>query len=86
MAVTLSVLAGAGAQFLDDNGDPLSGGLLYTYAAGTSTPAASYTDSGGGTPHANPIVLARRGGPSSGGSPAAVWLADTVSFLDLRHI
>ena len=80
MAVTLSVLAGAGAQFLDNNGDPLSGGLLYTYAAGTSTPAASYTDSGGGTPHANPIVLDSGGRPSSGGSPAEIWVTDTVSY------
>lgn len=40
----------------DDNGDPVPGALLYTYAAGTSTPQATYTNSGGGTPLANPIV------------------------------
>lgn len=44
-------------QFYDANGDPLSGGLIYTYAAGTVTPQATYTDQGGGTPSANPIVL-----------------------------
>src|SRR5574337_215275 len=38
-------------------GMPLVGGLLYTYAAGTSTPLATYADSGLTTPNANPIVL-----------------------------
>lgn len=45
------------AQFFDDNGDPLSGGKLYTYAAGTSTPKETYTDAGGATPSANPVIL-----------------------------
>jgi len=33
-----------------------SGGLLYTYALGTTTPLAIYTDSGGVTPATNPVV------------------------------
>lgn len=44
-------------QFFDSNGDPLAAGLLFTYAAGTSTPQATYTDSSGDTPSTNPIVL-----------------------------
>lgn len=44
-------------QFQDDNGNPLSGGLVYTYAAGTTTPKATYTDQGGLTQSSNPIVL-----------------------------
>lgn len=44
-------------QFFDDNGDPLSGGFLYTYSAGTSTPVATYTDSDLLVANANPIVL-----------------------------
>lgn len=48
-------------QFFDVNGDPLSGGLLYVYVAGTSTPATSYSDVGLTTPNANPIVLDSRG-------------------------
>ena len=28
----------------DSNGDPVSGGLLYVYDAGTSTPATTYSD------------------------------------------
>lgn len=41
----------------DANGVPLNGGLLYTYAAGTTTPQATYTDQGGLTPNSNPVVL-----------------------------
>jgi len=54
-------------QFFDANGDPLVGGLLYTYAAGTTTPLASYTDSTGVSANTNPIVLDSRG-------EANVWL------------
>lgn len=69
MAVSLSLLAGAGWQFLDDNANPLTGGLLYTYAAGTTTPLATYTSSSGSTPNANPIVLDAAGRVSQ-----EVWL------------
>lgn len=44
-------------QFFDDSGDPLAAGKLYTYAAGTSTPQATYTDYTGGVACANPIIL-----------------------------
>lgn len=55
--VTLSIFAGVGAQLFDNNGDPLSGGKLYTYEAGTTTPLASYTSSAGTTAQTNPIIL-----------------------------
>ena len=45
------------AQFLDSNGDPVSGGKLYAYEAGTTTPKDTFTDSTGGTPNANPVIL-----------------------------
>jgi len=48
-------------QFFDANGNPLAGGKLYTYAAGTTTPLATYTDYGGGTANANPVILDSRG-------------------------
>lgn len=54
-------------QLLDDNGEPLSGGKLYTYEAGTSTPKATYTSSDESAANANPIIL-----DSSG--RADVWL------------
>ena len=44
-------------QYLDNNGDPLSGGLIYTYTAGTSTSALTYSDSALATANANPVVL-----------------------------
>jgi hypothetical protein len=43
------------------NGDPLIGGKLHTYQAGTSTPAAAYHDAAATMPHQNPIVLDDRG-------------------------
>ena len=58
-------------QFFDLNGAPLSGGLLYTYAAGTTTPLASYTDSTGLIANTNPIVLDSRG-------EANVWLGAAI--------
>ena len=58
-------------QFLDATGAPLVGGLLYTYAAGTTTPQASYTDSTGATANTNPVVLDARG-------EANVWLASAT--------
>lgn len=42
--------------FLDNNGNPISGGKVCTYAAGTTTPAATYTDSALTVPNGNPIV------------------------------
>lgn len=44
-------------RFYDTNGDPLAGGKLYTYLAGTSTPQATYTDETEATPNTNPIIL-----------------------------
>lgn len=48
------------ARFFDSNGDPLSGGLVYTYLAGTSTPLATYSDQEI-TPNTNPVVLDSNG-------------------------
>lgn len=65
-------------QFFDANGDPLAGGKLYTYeAGGTSTPQATYTDAGGGTPNANPVVLDSRG-------EASVWLGSSLYYIVLK--
>jgi len=58
-------------QFLDATGAPLVGGLLYTYAAGTTTPQATYTDSTGATANTNPVVLDARG-------EANIWLASAT--------
>lgn len=73
MTVFLSPVGGAGAQFFDNNGNPLSGGKLYTYSAGTTTPQATYTSSSGAAFHTNPIVL-----DSAGRVPGSseIWLSD----------
>jgi hypothetical protein len=77
MAVNLSPVAGAAAQFFDNSGQVLTGGKLYTYAAGTTTPAVTYTTSTGVTPQPNPIILNAAGRvPDSG----EVWLTDGVSY------
>ena len=57
MSVFLSPIGGAGWQFFTNSGVILSGGKLYTYAAGTTTPKTSYTSSSGNTAHTNPIIL-----------------------------
>lgn len=75
MSVSLSPYAGAGAQFFDNNGNPLAGGLIYTYSAGTTTPIATYTSSSGGTANTNPIVL-----DSAGRTPAQIWLTEGNSY------
>jgi hypothetical protein len=70
MSVFLSPIGGAGWQFFNNDGTVLSGGKIYTYAAGTSTPKATYTTSTGNIAHANPIVL-----DSSGRVPGGeIWL------------
>ena len=48
-------------RYYNNNGTLAAGCLLYTYASGTSTPKATYTDYAGTTPHANPIVLDSKG-------------------------
>lgn len=74
--VNLSMLAGAGAQFFDNNGNPLSGGKLFTYAAGTTTPQVTYTTAAGNVAHTNPIVLDSAGRVPSG----EIWLTDGLSY------
>lgn len=51
-------------QFTDDDGVPLSGGKIYSYEAGTSTPQACYTDSLLTIPYSNPIILQSNGRPA----------------------
>ena len=75
MAVNLSPVAGAAQQFFTNSGIPLAGGLLYTYAAGTTTPTATYTDNTGSVANANPIVL-----DAYGRLPAELWLTVGTNY------
>jgi len=71
----LSSFAGAGWQFFTNTGAPLAGGLIYTYAAGTSTPLATYTTSAGSIANSNPIVL-----NSAGRLDNEVWLVSSSTY------
>ena len=75
MSVNLSLFAGAGWQFFDNNGVPLAGGLLYTYASGTTTPQTTYTTIAGVITNTNPIVL-----NSAGRSANEIWLTEGVEY------
>lgn len=60
-------------QIYGSDGAPLVGGKIYTYSAGTTTPLATYTNSGGGTANTNPIILNSLG-------QADIWLASSSSY------
>lgn len=76
MTVFLSLFAGAGWQFFTNGGAPLSGGKVYTYLAGTSTPEPTYISSSGGTAHPNPIIL-----DSAGRVPGGeVWASESINY------
>lgn len=68
MSVNLSPI-GNGVSFLGTTGLPLSGGKIYTYQAGSSTPLATYTTNSGLIANANPIVLG-----TDGRTPSEIWL------------
>ncbi len=75
MTVYLSPFAGAGAQFFTDDNNVLSGGKIYTYAAGTTTPQTTYTSISGTTANPNPIIL-----DSGGRLPEDMWLTEGVKY------
>lgn len=74
-AAYLSPLFGAGAQLFDSQGRVLASGTINTYLAGTTTPQATYTDSGAGTPNATSITLDSAGRPTQ-----ELWLAAGVQY------
>jgi hypothetical protein len=64
-------------QFFTAAGVPLVGGKLFTYASGTTTPLATYTDSTGNTTNTNPVILDSRG-------EANVWFGPSRYTLLLK--
>jgi len=60
-------------QIFGTDGLPLVGGKIYTYAAGTSTPIATYTDYTANTANTNPIILDSYG-------QANIWLINTTTY------
>jgi len=63
-------------QFFDNAGNPLAGGKVYTYAAGTTTPQTTYTDYTGSVANANPVILNTRG-------EASIWFTTAQYKLKL---
>jgi hypothetical protein len=64
-------------QFFDANGKPLNGGKICSYAAGTTTPLATYATSSFATPNGNPVIL-------DAGGFAGVWLSNAAYKFVLR--
>lgn len=65
-------------QFIDSNGNPMSGAKLYWYGAGGSTKTNTYTTSTGGVANSNPITLDSRGEP-----PSEIWLTAGTAYKAL---
>ena len=82
-------------SFTDDAGNPLVGGKLYTYDAGTNTPRPTYQDAAGVVPNTNPVIMDARGEATvfwSGAykvvlkdaSDVTIWTVDNVIVDTLR--
>lgn len=63
-------------QAIDGDGNPIDGGKLYTYEAGTTTPKVAYTDKDLTVPAANPVILDSKG-------EATIYLDGTYK-IDLK--
>lgn len=64
-----------GWQGFTPSGLPLTGGFVYTYVAGTSTPLPTYTTNAGNVANSNPIALLSDGRP-----PQEIWLDAAYSY------
>jgi hypothetical protein len=67
------LLIPVGTQFFDNAGKPLSGGFLYTYAAGSTSPQNTYSDNGLSVLNPNPIPLDAAGRCSVSGTEVNVY-------------
>jgi hypothetical protein len=75
MTVSISPVFNA-QQFFDNDGNPLSGGKIFQYQAGSfSVEETTWSDNTGAVANSNPIVL-----DSSGRLPAEIWLTDAVAY------
>jgi hypothetical protein len=93
-------VTGAKIQLFDDNGRQAAGYEVYTYAAGTTTAAASYSDRLLTVPNTNPIVLDARGEADlytgvalklvftiPGGDPTSpIWEVDYVGEQQANYV
>lgn len=72
--MTAGLLPVPKARFFDNPGAPLSGGLVYTYVAGTTTPLATFTNSSGIVANSNPVILDSAG-------YADIWLIGNYKIV-----
>lgn len=57
LAQTASLLPQPFQQYLDNNGNPLSGGKVFNYIPATTTPKTTWIDAAKTTANANPVIL-----------------------------
>lgn len=69
----MAVSIAAFPQFLDSNGNPLSGGLVESFEAGTTTPLSTFTSRDADVANSNPVVLDADG-------RAQIWLTANVPY------
>lgn len=75
MAVSISPIYND-SQFFNNDGTPMSGGLIFSYQAGSdSSEQTTYSDSAGTIANPNPIQL-----DSSGRPDVTIWLIDGDSY------
>jgi hypothetical protein len=67
--VAMSPLTPIAQPFFSQTGVPLASGCVWTYASGTSSPLATYTDGTGNFVNSNPVIL------DSGGY-GSIWLSN----------
>ncbi len=71
--------------FFDATGSACIGCSLFSFAAGTTTPQATYVDSAGSSQNPNPIVLGADGGPQTpSGSTGGIWLSSLAYKFVLK--
>ena len=81
MAYTIG--APTAAQFIDDNGDPATGHVLYFYLTGTTTPTNIAFDSAGSS-LATSVTIGADGFPDNSGSPVTIYYNDATTYDIVR--
>lgn len=81
-------------QYTDNAGNPLIGGKLYTYDAGTANPRPTFQDASGTVPNTNPVILDGRGEATvfwdgaykvklCSASDAVIWTQDNLQSANM---
>jgi len=70
-------------QFIDSNGAPATGHVLYFYITGTSTPTNIAFDSAGSST-ATSVTIGATGLPTNSGSPVAIYYNDATTYDIVR--